>query len=82
MRGVSKDITSVAVILMVVVPIIAHIIQYFQTKIEKRDHFETRLFSDLKYKRPFSMNCRERGSHARGVYSTQGTSRMGTAKAK
>ena len=26
-----------------------------------------------------SMNCRERGSHARGVYSTQYTSRMGTA---
>ena len=28
------------------------------------------------------MNCRERGSHARGVYSTQDTSRMGTARVK
>ena len=25
------------------------------------------------------MDCRERGSHARGVYPTQYTSRMGTA---
>ena len=36
----------------------------------------------LKYKGPFSMDCRERGSHARGVYPTQYTSRMGTARMK
>ena len=35
-----------------------------------------------KYKRTSSMNCRERGSHARGVYPTQYTSRMGTARVK
>ena len=29
-----------------------------------------------------SMDCRERGSHARGVYSTQYTSRIGTARVK
>ena len=29
-----------------------------------------------------SMDCRERGSHARGVYPTQYTSRMGTARVK
>ena len=34
------------------------------------------------YKVPFSMGCRERGSHTRGVYPTQGTSRMGTARVK
>ena len=28
------------------------------------------------------MNCRERGSHARGVYPTQYTSRMGTERVK
>ena len=28
---------------------------------------------------PFSMDCRERESHARGVYPTQDTSRMETA---
>ena len=28
------------------------------------------------------MDCRERGSHARGVYPTQETSRTGTAKVK
>ena len=28
------------------------------------------------------MGCRERGSHARGVYPTQDTSRMGTARVK
>ena len=28
------------------------------------------------------MNCRERGSHARGMYHTQYTSRMETARAK
>ena len=35
-----------------------------------------------KYKGPFSMDYRERGSHARGVYPTQYTSRMGTARTK
>ena len=35
-----------------------------------------------KYKGPFSMACGERGSHARGVYHTQDTSRMGTARVK
>ena len=28
------------------------------------------------------MDCRERGSHARGVYPTQYISRMGTARVK
>ena len=28
------------------------------------------------------MDCRERGSHARGVYPTQYTSRMGIARMK
>ena len=28
------------------------------------------------------MDCTERGSHARGVYSTQDTSRMATARVK
>ena len=40
------------------------------------------LFSGLKYKGPFSIDYRERGSHARGVYPTPYTSRMGTAKMK
>ena len=35
-----------------------------------------------KYKGPSSMDCRERESHARGVYPTQDTSRMGTARVK
>ena len=35
-----------------------------------------------KYKGPFSMDCRERGSYARGVYPTQDTSRMGTVRVK
>ena len=35
-----------------------------------------------KYKGPFSTDCRERGFHARGVYPTQDTSRMRTARAK
>ena len=29
-----------------------------------------------------SIGCRERGSHARGVYPTQDTLRMGTARVK
>ena len=28
------------------------------------------------------MNCRERGSYARGAYPTRNTSRMGTARVK
>ena len=28
------------------------------------------------------MDCRDRGSHARGVYNTQDTSRMGTPRVK
>ena len=28
------------------------------------------------------MDCRERGSHARGVYPTEHNSRMGTARVK
>ena len=36
----------------------------------------------LKYNGPFSIDCMERGSHARGVYPIQDTSRMGTAKIK
>ena len=35
-----------------------------------------------KYKGPFSMDYRERGSHARGVYPTQYTMRLETARAK
>ena len=35
-----------------------------------------------KFKGPFSINCRERGSDARGVYPTQDTLRMGTARVK
>ena len=31
------------------------------------------LFTDRKYKGPFSMDNRERGSHAQGVYPTQDT---------
>ena len=31
---------------------------------------------------PFCMNCREQGSHARGVHPTQDTSRTGTARVK
>ena len=51
-------------------------------RIKKRDHFGTRLFSGLKYKGPFSMDYRERGSHIRGVYPTQYTSRIETARMK
>ena len=46
----------------------------------KRDHFGARLSSGLKYMGPFSIDYREQGSHARGVYITQYTSRMGTAR--
>ena len=35
-----------------------------------------------KYEGQFRMACREQGSHARGVYPTQDTSRMGTARVK
>ena len=35
-----------------------------------------------KYKGPFSIDYRERGSHAKGVYSTQYTSRKGTVRVK
>ena len=35
-----------------------------------------------KYKGISSMDCRERGSYARGVYPTQYTSRMRTARVK
>ena len=35
-----------------------------------------------KYKGPSSMDCRERGSHAAGVYPTQDTSRMETVSVK
>ena len=35
-----------------------------------------------KYKRPDSMDCSDRGSHARGVYLTQDTSRMRTERVK
>ena len=35
-----------------------------------------------KYKGPFSMNYREQGSHALGVYPTQYTSLMETARVK
>ena len=33
-------------------------------------------------KRPFSMDYRDRETHARGVYPTQDTSRMGTKRMK
>ena len=35
-----------------------------------------------KYKRTSSRGCRERGTHVRGVYPTQYTSRMGTVRVK
>ena len=35
-----------------------------------------------KYKGPFSIDCRERGFHARGVYPAQYTSHMETARMK
>ena len=35
-----------------------------------------------KYKGPFSIDYRERKSHARGVYTTQYTSRMRTTRVK
>ena len=35
-----------------------------------------------KYKGPISTDCRDRGSQARGVYPTQDTSRMRTARVK
>ena len=34
------------------------------------------------YMAPYSTNCRERGYLARGVYPTEGTSRMRTARVK
>ena len=36
----------------------------------------------MKYKRPSRLDYRERGSHARGVYPTQDSSRVGTARVK
>ena len=36
----------------------------------------------MKYAGPFSMGYRERGSNALGVYPTQDTSRVGTARVK
>ena len=41
-----------------------------------------RVVHRLKYQGPFSMDYRERGSHARSVQPTQDTSRMGAARAK
>ena len=35
-----------------------------------------------KYAGSSSADCRDRGLHARGVYPTQDTSRMGTARAR
>ena len=35
-----------------------------------------------KYKRPFSIDYRERGSYARSVYPTEDTSRMVIARVK
>ena len=35
-----------------------------------------------KHESPFNMDYRERSSHARGVYPTQDTSRMATARVK
>ena len=36
----------------------------------------------FRYKRPFSIDYRERGSHERGVYPTQDNSRMRTERVK
>ena len=51
-----------------------------------KQSFSTRRSMTLKtkYKEPFSMDYRERGSHARGtyVYPTQYTSRMGVERVK
>ena len=38
------------------------------------------VFLRQKYKGPFSIDYRERGSHARGVYPAQYTSRVGTVR--
>ena len=43
---------------------------------------ERRRCKGPKYKRPFSIDYRERRSHERGVYLTQYTSRMNTARVK
>ena len=40
------------------------------------------MINAFKYEGPFCIDFRERGSHARGVYPTQDTSRMGTARVK
>ena len=44
--------------------------------VAKRDH------KRATYKRPFSMDYREQRSHARGMYSTKDTPRMGTVRMK
>ena len=49
--------------------------QYFFTQ-------QSMILKDKKYKGPFSMDYRERGSHAWGVYPAQYTSGMGTTRVK
>ena len=41
-----------------------------------------RVVNRPRYRGPASTDCRDRGSHARGVYPSQDTSRMGTATVK
>ena len=45
-----------------------------------RDHLGTRLFSGPKYKGPFSVDYRDRGSHVLSVYPTHDTSCMEIAR--
>ena len=61
-----------AVVVVVVVEVVEVVIQALYGSITTR----------RKYMGISSMDCRERGSHARGVYLTQDTSRMRTTRVK
>ena len=50
-----------------------NVLLVWYNKIIKRDRFGIRLFGDLKYVTPFSMDCREWGSHI--VYLAHGKSK-------
>ena len=54
-------------------------VDFFFTKIKLKS---IQVAQRPKYKRPFSIDYRERKSHARGVYPTQGTSPIWTARVK
>ena len=59
-----------------------HKISYYYIQGLKQSLVEAKKLQKTENKKPFSMDCRERGSHAQGVYPTQDTSRMGTAGVK